>query len=104
MARCVQGTGGGAFNVDDPFGGEVVPPALDLSELAQATTWWVQWAPVTGKLPAVRGLVPPSSWQSGTCRHRPHRPLEGLTRTEPADPIPAALPRTILLSQGGPGV
>lgn len=58
MARCVQGTGGGAFNVDDPFEGEVVPPALDLSELAQATTWWVQWAPVTGKLPAVPGPGP----------------------------------------------
>lgn len=58
MVRWIQGTGGSAFNADNLFGVEVVPPALDLSEPAQATTWWVQWAPVTRKLPAVPGPGP----------------------------------------------
>lgn len=58
MVRWVQGMGGSAFNADNPFGEEAVPPALDLSEPARATPWWAQWAPVMGQLPAVPGPGP----------------------------------------------
>lgn len=78
-------------------GEEVVPPALDLSGQAQATVWWVRWAPVAGKL---LGLVPPSSWPRGTCQHRPHRALEVPTRTEEAGSADPRRPaQIVLLSQ-----
>lgn len=85
VVRWAQGKGSSAFIAANAAGQRVVPPALDLPELAQPTPWWVKWAQVTGKLLNVPEpgptLFPGSVANPGIICIRP---LEALLGTEPA--------------------